>query len=150
MAGTVGKPRKKGTNPGWKPSSKVVKIELPEDMEGKYGVRLVNGKDEMNVQRKLAEGYEFLNRTNAPTATGSGEASKPFQYKELVAMVLPLEDRYCASGKEGQSQESRDAYIAELNRQQLDAKIITKNAVKAAKESGLTPASEFKAEATIN
>lgn len=115
-------PKKKGTAADWKKGGRLAKLNVPKGYVGRWV-----DKDPANIQKKLEEGWQFVNGTTSPTSqqvgndapdkahdgTGIGSA---IQYKEMVGMMLPEKGA-------GQTKESRDAYYAEENRKAIESRV---------------------------
>lgn len=114
---------KSGKRPSWKPASRLGELSVPEGYNGRWC-----SNDEANIQKKLAEGWVFVNKTNFPQTEHkeSGNADVVdsvgvqggVTYREMVGMMLPAE-----------LVEARTEYYKERNRKQLMAKIKMKDAV---------------------
>lgn len=117
--------KKKGSKPReFKFSSDIGKMEVPEGKVGRWC-----STEEKNLQRKEAEGWEYLNKTNCPSATrreelGLGSSVKDgsnmggaLRYREMVAMVL---DKDLA--------ESRKEQIEQKTERNTRAKILASDA----------------------
>jgi hypothetical protein len=89
--------KKKGSKPReFKFASDMGKLEVPEGYVGRWC-----SKEEKNLMKKEAEGWEYVNKTNCPSAIrreelGLGSQVKDgsnmggaLQYREMVAMMLP-------------------------------------------------------------
>lgn len=96
------KQTKKGTNPAGKSryrmGPKLGFVKVPEG----YKARWVENTEEA-TSRRQEEGFEYINRTKFPAAThvktGNGkdvkdqaESGSHYTYRELVAMMIPIED----------------------------------------------------------
>lgn len=100
---------KKGSK-SWKPAHR-----LKVDKKEGWRYRMVDHTDHYNVEKKKAEGWEWVNATTGipgkhdrPSGTADGSNTDTgFEYKELRLMAMP----------EDLAQE-RDAYYAEKTRQQ--------------------------------
>lgn len=124
-----GEPIKRGKKT-WKPAQK---LDIRNKKEG-FRYRMVD-KDQMNIQKKLAEGWSFANKERGtaadhvkPENIGDGqELGSVTEYRELVLMILPEED-----GK------ARDEYIEERTNQQTVGvkKNLQDDADKSASEHG--------------
>lgn len=107
----------------WKPASRLNNVEgLDTD---NFTYRWVN-KDEANLMKKKAEGWEITKKTEGDKAehvrannidTGAPLATDLTDYREMVLMRLPNE-----------LAEARKEYYAERNRQQIDALTDSANA----------------------
>lgn len=112
---------KKGKKPSWKPASRLGELNVPKGYNGRWC-----SNDEANIQKKLAEGWEFVNKTNFPQMghVGSGNpdvvdsvgVQGGVTYREMVGMMLSAENV-----------EARTEYYKERNRKQLMAKIQMKD-----------------------
>ena len=120
-----GRPKKKGKS-SWAPANRLTVANKQED----FRYRFVD-QDAMNVQRKQAEGWQFVNRsTGIP-----GEHIRPghvgddtpidgaMTYRDLVVMGLPEE-----------LAQERDAWVAERTDQQ--ERDIVKNLKRQAEDAG--------------
>lgn len=87
---------KKGSKPReFKFASDMGKLEVPEGKVGRWC-----SSDEKNLMKKEAEGWEYLNKTNCPSAARREELGLgtqvndgapmggPVRYREMVGMVL--------------------------------------------------------------
>jgi len=109
----------------WKPAA-VAPIINGVDAE-EYRTRWVNSADPINMQRKQAEGWQILNETTLPGITQSNKTFFDSQqynavkgngydgavrYREMVGMVLPMEDY-----------EARQEYIKGQTEKQTRARV---------------------------
>jgi len=138
---------KKGNTPSWKPSAELGDIKGID--KERYKGRWCRN-DERNIDKKLQEGWAFINATTNPSAVRDAGSKNEkgidgaLQYREMVAMQLPQTDEFCESGKEGQSVESRTEYLAKKNRDQIRSTIMMKN-----KEQGLEANPQFTPQLTL-
>lgn len=110
---------KKGRKPTWKPAGALSYLNVPED----YTPRWCDS-DPMQLAKKRAEGWEFVNTTNFPdvlrlkeekekdTVKDGNALSGTIQYRELVGMMLHNDD--VAARKE---------YYENLTRQNTAARV---------------------------
>lgn len=111
-------PRKTGTRQWRSATSGLGNIKAPDG----YSARWVAPH---NVERRLAEGYEFINKSTCPSAEHTDRKTAGFKgvdganigtaitYREMVAMAAPKE-----------LVESRTRYFEELTEKRTDAAIL--------------------------
>lgn len=145
---------KKGTAPSWAPASNLGDIKgiNKKTHKARWCVN-----EEVNIDKKLQEGWTFVNEITNPSAHQKAEGkddvrdinglSGALQYREMVAMKLPLTDKDCEEGREGQSVESRKAYLEELNQEKLRSTILMD---KAKNDKGLESNPQFTPSLTID
>jgi hypothetical protein len=125
---------KKGTNPAsksrWKTGSSLGMLKVPETHKGRWC-----DSDEANINRKLQEGWEFVNKTNFPQGEhvkrhnngkdvkDKSEFGGATQYRELVGMMLPIEDIHGT----GQCLTERDKFIQEQTKANTLSRIRAKD-----------------------
>ncbi len=104
------KPKKKG-KPSWRPQRGLVLTGVPDGYRPRWVLN-----DQLNIERKLDQGWEFISRAKGDKAEHSPQEwvgdGKPLdsmrRYREFVAMALPEE-----------LGQARDEYHQEQNRQQV-------------------------------
>lgn len=91
--------QKKGNSPSWQAADRLGYLKVPDGHVGRWCNR-----DDANIQKKLAEGWQFVNKTNFPDGEHqkAGRPRKEVQdgerlgsaitYREMVGMALPIED----------------------------------------------------------
>lgn len=116
---------KKGSNPRWTTGQSLGMLDTPEGYKGRW----CDG-DEAKVSKKLAEGWEFVNKTKFPQARHVKKHEQKdvkdaegingaVQYRELVGMMLPIED---VNGT-GQCVKEREKHYQELTERNLRARV---------------------------
>lgn len=125
MTATTNTAVKKGSNPRWKTGQSLGMLNVPEGYKGRWC-----DSDEAKVGKKLAEGWEFVNKTNFPQAghlkkhnqkdvKDAEHLGGAVQYRELVGMMLPIED---INGT-GQCVKERERHYDELTKSNYLARI---------------------------
>ena len=124
--------KKKGTRPSWQPAPKVAKIEAPNNGRPRWC-----DPNPANIQKKQAEGWQFLNKTTSPGTfkdtngmnkdihSNSGLGSEIVN-REMVAMFLPEELAL-----------ARDEYHREKTMRRTKRAILMEDAKKTLSNSGV-------------
>jgi hypothetical protein len=90
----------------WKPA-KVLDVRIPDEMRKKLRPRW-RDKDSQNIQRAIAEGWQFLDPLKGLSGVEHDHSSTSVpEYRELVLMGLPEEDA-----------EARDDWVEERTQTQ--------------------------------
>jgi len=120
-----------GTKPKFKFAADVGEVK---NVKEGYGARWCND-DDMNIAKKKAEGWEFVNKMTAPKAERHSEYSdnrtverntnkaSALRYREMVAMQLPKKDL----NGDGQCVESRTEAIQAKTESAIRSRILAKD-----------------------
>lgn len=120
----------KGTKVSWRPADKVAKLKAPESGRPRWC-----SPDTANIQKKLDEGWKFINKSTLPSAykddngmikdvQENSSLGTEIRNREMVAMYLPEEQA-----------KARDEYFRDKTMRRTQATIFMKDEKKSVDSS---------------